>query len=94
MKSIPADFKLRAGFSAGPIPAVARKMVSYLETLPFKELIEFRELARAVGVKYKTMKDYSVEPSVQANKYSVHVNRVWWGSKRTIKELRKRNAEG
>lgn len=91
MSGIPADFKVRVGFYSGPIPTIARKMVAFLEKLPFKELIDSRILAQAVGIKYKTLKDYSPEPHVQDNKYKKHANCVFWGSKRTIRELRRRN---
>jgi len=94
MNAIPKGFTLKGGgTSDSNIPTVARKVVAFLEKLPFKELVDSRQLASVIGVQLNTLQQHMKDPYVLGNRYNLYSCRVMWGSKRTIRELKRLNGE-
>lgn len=94
MKEIPKGFTLRSGTMPSVIPAAVRRALDVLEKLPFKEIINTKELAARIGVVTDTLRGgHSADEALKENRFTYRGN-VLWGSKKTIAELRRQmNAE-
>lgn len=88
-----SGFKISdAAIASGSTPVIVRKVVEYLEKLPFKELIVGRQLAAAVGVSSGHIQHHGSEPILKDYRFK-YKGCYLWGSKRTIKELARQNKE-
>jgi hypothetical protein len=90
---IPKDFKVSAGVGGlgGNIPEPVQKILPVLDTLPFKLLLNSREVAQRSGICLSGI--HSHAPHYLAD-YRVKVGiQFLYGSKKTIAELLKRQKE-
>lgn len=90
--SLPSGFTFRGGFAPTNVPLLCRKIAAFLDKLPFKEIIDTRQLAAAMDVQLNGVQHVSAEPYLVEYRHALTGNRVAWGSKRTIKELKKQLA--
>lgn len=87
-------FTIRGGLiESGIASATARRAIAYLEKLPFKELIAAPKLAAELGVSLNYFRHIAPEVSLEPYRFNLRANRVFWGSKRTIVELKRINSE-
>jgi hypothetical protein len=87
-------FKLCSTNAApGLLSAMAKRAIVVLDKLPFKELVDTRELCARMKCAISTFHRDSANPDLKDYCFSVSENRKVWGSKRTIKELKRLNEE-
>lgn len=93
-KQIPEGFKVSAEI-AGTTSSTAcvLRARQILEVLPFKELLTTRQLAERCKVTLMYFRHHVSDTKIVANKYALRASQFVWGSERTIKELKKQNAE-
>lgn len=87
--ALPAGFKvngLSGGSGAVKIPAPVQKVLAFLDELPYKELMDTRELWVKTGVNPARSPFYL--PIVDSYRQKVD-NKNVWGSPKTIAELRR-----
>jgi hypothetical protein len=76
------------------IPPTLKKMIEFLDALPFKELTTSIGLARSIDVTMDCVHKYACWPELAENKFQrSKIGGNLWGSKRTIKELKKQLAK-
>lgn len=93
-KAIPAGFKVSAEIAGvSKTTACIVRARAILEALPFKELLTTRQLAERCGVELMYFRHHIADSTIAANKYALRPCQFVWGSARTIKELKKQNAE-
>lgn len=89
-------FKVRgrsSGF-AGQLPACGKRAIQVLDKLPFKQLMRTRELAELVGVQHHTIQHIATLAQLSEYRFTVSKSEsLLWGSKKTIKELKRINTE-
>lgn len=74
----------------GKTPASIQKIQSYLDSLPYKELVRIRSVAEHFGVTLNTVRQDTKHPALADYRQDLKYNDVVWGSRKTIKELRRR----
>jgi hypothetical protein len=92
MSGFPQGFKIVGGGDFGSkLPGFATKMLKYLDTMPFKELVDVRTLADKVGCTYSTIKANSQYPVFAQYKVSSGgmTSKNLFGSKKTIREFKR-----
>lgn len=83
---IPAGFKVN-GVTVGPIPPQVEKIAAFLDKLPFGELLTSREVS--ARLRCSRNGDSFSHPAVSEYKERIG-NKLFWGSKKTISDLRKK----
>lgn len=85
-------------FAGEYMPANLSRLVldvqKFLDTSPAKKLFTSDALAVAVGRTTGTLNQFTTRPALAAYRHTMTSRRVYWGSKATIKELKRRLAEG
>lgn len=90
---LPEGFRVNGTvYVADNVPPLVHKVIAELDKLPFKELVTTRQLAAITHYTINTLQQWSADPFLKDYRFT-HKNRsmIFWGSKRTIKELKRVN---
>lgn len=78
------------GRTFGKVPPFVVKMIAELEKLTFKELLTTRSLQELMRVSMDHIRKYTSDPNLASHKFQrCRGEGSLWGSKRTIRELKR-----
>lgn len=90
---LPAGFKVNgsktASSSVFPIPPRAKKIMTMLDKLPVSEVLTTLEMTLRAGMSPSASGGLTTHPAILEYREKVD-NKVFWGSKKTIAELRRK----
>lgn len=71
-------------------PDSVRRIAAAVEKIPSGEVLTIDELAALLGVHKGTIKNYAAHHLLKDHRFVLAGKRVWWGSKKTVAEARKK----
>lgn len=87
---LPKGFKLREGAEIrGPLPPIITKVLTYLDSTKFGDLLTTFQLSQAVKYSTPSIQGVAAHPALAEYRFTQSSRAILWGSKRTIAELKK-----
>ena len=90
--SLLSDFKLGAASLPSPArpPKGVRDAIAYLDRLPFKTILRARGVAKAIRRSHADFRAIGPHEAMKLYRHDFNCRDVVWGSRKTIRELKRR----